>query len=190
MNCDHCGNLLPHRKPSILKRSIRHYCGIACSGKYNGGGPPIHGHSNSPTYTSWYAMKRRCIYPKQDSYPYYGGRGITVCERWMTFENFLADMGVRPSKNHSVDRINANGNYEPSNCRWATAKEQAGHKKNNLVLTLDGKSMILTDWAEKYGIPIPTLKGRLRRGVPLRDALTMPRGNGPNAGVPYKQGVV
>lgn len=92
-----------------------------------------HGHTingkNSRTFVSWSAMKARCTNPKNNNYIYWGARGIKVCERWLKFENFLADMGIRP-EGTSLDRINVNGNYEPGNCRWATNKEQANNKRN------------------------------------------------------------
>ena len=95
-----------------------------------------HGHSArgrlSPTYISWAAMWGSCTHPSVNSFKDYGGRGITVCERWENFENFLADMGSRPSPKHSIDRINNDGNYEPGNCRWATLKEQAANKRPRL----------------------------------------------------------
>lgn len=84
----------------------------------------------SITYISWIEMRRRCTNPKRDNFKYYGGRGITVCERWMkSFEAFLADMGRRPSRRYSLDREEVNGNYEPGNCKWATQKTQIANRR-------------------------------------------------------------
>jgi len=87
-----------------------------------------HGHArakdHSSEYNSWCAMKGRCLDPKNRAYHHYGGRGITICERWLVFDNFLADMGQKPTKLHTIDRIEVNGNYEPTNCKWSTRKEQ------------------------------------------------------------------
>lgn len=88
-----------------------------------------HGLSHTPEYTCWGSMRHRCRNPKSSKYADYGGRGISVCERWNSFENFLADMGRRPTPAHSLDRINNDGNYEPGNCRWATPKEQMNNRR-------------------------------------------------------------
>jgi len=100
--------------------------------KQNGQKKRIHGHANpsrSRTYISWVSMIQRCTNPDSTNYKYWGGRGITVCERWKEFPSFLADMGLRPS-NTSLDRIDNNGNYEPKNCRWATSKQQNNNTRD------------------------------------------------------------
>lgn len=121
-------------------------------------------------------MLRRCTNPSDVAWPYYGGRGITVCERWQSFEQFLEDMGPRPSDAHSIDRIDGNRGYEPGNCRWATKKEQSRNMRRNRMLTLKGVTKPLAAWADTSGINHKTILARLRGGWTIEDALTVPVG--------------
>lgn len=112
-----------------------------------------HGMHGTSTYKSWRAMIDRCENPNATCYWRYGGKGIKVCERWHSFENFLADMNVKPSPKHSIDRFpNQGGGYEPGNCRWATSKEQARNKKSNVLVELNGRMVSAAEAAEITGI--------------------------------------
>ncbi len=104
----------------------------------------------------------------------YGGRGIKVCERWRVFENFLADMGERPSVNHSIDRIDTNGNYEPNNCRWATRSQQAQNRRDTYRITLDGVTRPVTEWSAMYGVNDEAIKKRIRKGWDVETAVKKP----------------
>lgn len=128
--------------------------------------------SRDPRYNTWIGMIHRCHRPTSPSYPLYGARGIRVCERWHSTENFFQDMGPRPSKNHSLDRINNDGNYEPGNCRWATAKEQANNTRHNVHLELSGVKQTIGEWAKKLGMDSRTIRERLNRGWSVERALT------------------
>lgn len=109
-------------------------------------------------------MNRRCNNPNSTrDYPDYGGRGIRICERWKSFEIFRADMGER-SPGTSLDRIDGNGNYEPTNCRWATPTEQSINRKSTKWITHDGMTLCIKQWAEKLGVHRETVSRRLRRG--------------------------
>ncbi len=119
-----------------------------------------------PEYSIWKNMIRRCQEEKNRAYKNYGARGIRVCDEWMLFDNFIKDMGDRISKNHSLERIDNNGNYEPLNCRWATKKEQCRNKRTNVVVEYNGKSNTLSGWSETTGIPEATLSYRSRNGMP------------------------
>jgi hypothetical protein len=119
-------------------------------------------------------MKTRCQNPRTQEYPRYGGRGITVCERWQKFDAFFADMGVRPTKNHTLERINNELGYSPDNCRWATWKEQCSNKRNNIMLTWDGRTMAAPVWASLLNLSLSTLRGRIKQGWSDERALTEP----------------
>ena len=109
-----------------------------------------HGLSKTaPEYLTWGRMIQRCTNQRHPKYPRYGGRGITVCERWRSFENFYADMGARPSPLHSIDRIDNDGNYEPGNCRWATPKQQVRNRSNTRMLTIDGVTLPQAEWSDR-----------------------------------------
>lgn len=130
-----------------------------------------HGRSKSRLYCIWGWMFTRCYNPKCENYLDYGGRGIKVCDQWLTFENFRADMGEPPSSKHSIDRVDVNGNYEPSNCRWANPVEQARNKRNNRFITANGETHCLSEWAEITGLKSGLIARRLRRNWPSDEAL-------------------
>jgi hypothetical protein len=130
-----------------------------------------HGMTHTLVYRSWHAMRQRCSNPKSIGYPYYGGRGIRVCKRWQKFENFFADMGDRPTPKHTIDRINVNGDYEPSNCRWALSKEQAQNTTQNVRLSYGGETLILSEWSRRTGIRPHVIGYRLRHGWSAARAL-------------------
>ncbi len=123
------------------------------------------------TYGAWAAMLGRCRNPKLPNFPPYGGRGITVCARWLKFENFLADMGPKPSPDLSLDRIDNNGNYEPSNCRWATPFDQANNRRSTVKIEYLGRRLSVHEWAREVGLKPSTLRFRLDHGIPLEEAL-------------------
>lgn len=117
----------------------------------------------TPEYTVWHGMIQRCTNPRNPSYPRYGGRGISVSERWLSFVHFLEDMGPRPS-GHSIDRVDNDGPYSLQNCVWAVDKQQQRNKRSNRTLTFRGKSQTIAAWAEELSIPYDTIYARLRRG--------------------------
>lgn len=141
--------------------------------------PRSHGMSGrfnkSTEYKIWASMIQRCTNAKEWAFQYYGGRGITVCDRWRKFENFYADMGPRPSKELSLDRIDPNGNYEKSNCRWATKSEQSYNRRVAKLYDINGRKLNIQEVSELTGLNKSTLKYRLNRsGWPLEKALTHP----------------
>lgn len=121
-----------------------------------------HGLTQSRTYHSWNMMKQRCRNPKAKDYKKYGGRGITVCDRWSTFTNFLADMGLRPD-DATLDRIDNDGSYTPDNCRWATGIEQQANRAVTQMLSFDCETKPLSEWARDADLPYKTVYMRLTR---------------------------
>jgi hypothetical protein len=124
----------------------------------------------NPYHSIYRGMLRRCYVPSCDHFDKYGGRGITVCERWRDenngYKNFEADMGERPSSKHTLDRINNNGNYEPDNCKWSTKKEQQRNRRTNVLVTIRGVTKCLIEWAEESGLCYKTLQKRINKGWP------------------------
>lgn len=134
-----------------------------------------HGMYGTPEYNSWSAIKERCCNPRNANFHNYGGRGIKMCQRWREgFRNFYSDMGNRPSLNHSIDRIDVNGDYEPGNCRWATPQQQGRNRRDSIILSARGRTMPLNDWAELLGIKRETILSRLRSGKSVEYALFAP----------------
>lgn len=129
-----------------------------------------HGHSSngrvSPEMRIWMGMRSRCNNPSHPGYGLYGGRGVRVCERWNDFSAFLSDMGHRPSPDHSIERKNNNGDYEPGNCVWATVHEQTRNRRSNVRVMFRGQSMCATDAARVAGINTCTLLWRVKQGWP------------------------
>lgn len=130
-----------------------------------------HGLSKTPEYMIWASMIARCNRAKDRFYADYGGRGIRVCDRWLAFENFIFDMGFRPSKKHSLDRRDNDGNYEPENCRWATQIEQANNKSDNTFIVTGDERVTLAEAARRAGIPYNTICSRMRLGWRESDLL-------------------
>lgn len=128
-----------------------------------------HGKSDTVEHNIWMAMIHRCRNEDGTAWHNYGGRGISVCQRWLdNFESFLSDMGQRPSPQHSIDRIDVNGNYEPSNCRWATKKEQSRNQRKNIIVDMDGRPVSLAEACETTGVNYGAAKWRVHAGYDWR----------------------
>lgn len=139
-----------------------------------------HGLSGTPEYQAWKHIKERCYDINDRMYPNYGARGIKMCDRWLGENgalNFVEDVGKRPTNKHSIDRINVDGNYEPANVRWATKHEQMRNRTNNIFITYNGETMILSDWAKVSGISASCIKARIDSNWDIKKALTTPSRN-------------
>jgi len=136
-----------------------------------------HGMSGTSEYATWARMHRRCSNPRDDSYPYYGGAGIRVCARWSGesgFENFFADLGLRPSSAHSLERKNPGLGYAPGNCVWATRDVQANNKKSTVFIEIFGERMALANACRRFGVPVALAHSRRRIGWSDVEAVTIP----------------
>lgn len=129
-------------------------------------------------YWVWSDMKSRCLCPSHRAFKNYGGRGIKVCDRWLTFSNFMTDMGMRP-EGGMLDRINNNGDYEPSNCRWATRAEQNANRRNCIYVEVNGETVTLKEACRRVGLTYrPVHKRITARGWDIKRALSTPIGKG------------
>lgn len=147
----------------------------------------IHGLTRSREYARWQAMLRRCFDPTHESFKDYGGRGITVCDRWKSsVVAYLEDIGQMPGENYSVDRIDNNANYScgkcqectdngwTMNCRWATREQQSRNARSNRMFTINGKTRCLTAWCTQYSVPVTTAWHRLKRHLTIEESLGIP----------------
>lgn len=164
-------------KQSWKQFDDRGFCSSSCSGSFNiriakgGWNSTSHERTGTPEYRTWASMKRRCHNPRHKLFYRYGGRGISVCVRWLNFENFFADMGERPPGG-SLDRIDNEGNYEPGNCRWASRLEQARNTSKTCRITIDGVTRCASEWSEISGIPQYIIAYRFRVGYPSTEMLS------------------
>lgn len=156
-----CGISIPVRD---CQRRIRRYC--------RGHRNRTHGKSKTADYNAWGQMIQRCTNPNNERFLDYGGRGITVCPQWRSFEQFMVDMGPRPAR-MTIDRINNDGNYEPGNCRWATRYEQNLNTRQNVWIEFSGERKSLSQWAKATGIDRRVIRNRIRKyGWSVERALT------------------
>lgn len=142
-----------------------------CKKKHHGNGLcqahwKLNMRQSNPAYSVWQDIKRRCYNRNYKQYKDWGGRGIIVCDRWInSYSNFLKDMGERPSPEHSIERINTNGNYEPGNCRWATKFEQNNNRRDTVKITIDNLTDTFSGWATRTGLSRSLIVTRYYKGV-------------------------
>lgn len=162
--CPGCGAPVPRPPKYELSIGKGRFCSRGCFHKV--AHARTHGMTGTATYRGWKAMKARCECPTHKHFSYYGGRGIRVCERWQSFENFLADMGERPD-NLTLDRIDPDGNYSPDNCRWASRKEQIANRRCGFrMVRYKGEDFPIQELAQRFGLNRYTLYRRIIRGYP------------------------
>lgn len=130
--------------------------------------------SKRPEYRAWSSMLARCRNPRNNRYYAYGARGIKVCDRWLSFENFLTDMGPRPSPQHTIDRIDNDVDYTPENCRWLPADQQSANRRVNHYLTIDGRTQTLSAWADEVGVSPNCIRSRIAAGESPASAISRP----------------
>jgi hypothetical protein len=135
-------------------------------------------------YLAWRSMRFRCLNKKCHAFADYGGRGIKICKRWDDFQNFIKDMGFKPSPKHTLDRIDNDKNYTPKNCRWATMKEQCNNRRNNVWIDYKGKKRTLQGWADYLGVNSSNL-GHLLKKNPISDVIKYYKNGGRGVNITY-----
>lgn len=170
-------------KNYFVKQGRGRFCSKSCasSGKFNNSykhGNSLRSIGQTKEYRTWAEIKKRVTKGNPLNRRYYLERGITMCDEWFnSFEAFLKDMGKAPTPTHQIDRIDGNGNYEPSNCRWVTRKEQMNNVRTNKLIEFNNTVLTQSQWAEKLGHPNSSIiSKRLKRGWTVEQALTMPLG--------------
>jgi hypothetical protein len=153
-----------HRRQANARRSFKHGEGTTAAETS----------TTTTEYGTWAGMRDRCNNPKNQAFCNYGGRGITVCERWDDYANFLADMGRRPSPSYSIDRINNDAGYSPENCRWATRSEQIRNSRQARYIEAFGENRCLVEWANLYAVNPATISSRIRLGWDAERAISAP----------------
>ena len=135
-----------------------------------------HNLSNTSEHRSWMSMRQRCLNPNEPRYKSYGGRGIKICDRWIeSFENFLEDLGFKPTLKHTLERKDVNGDYTPENCCWATNKEQSRNRQDTIYFEISGEKKSLIEWCEIYNVSYDRVRSRVKRGIDIKLALTLPK---------------
>lgn len=175
-----CGQKVSPTTRNVRKGISCLSCGTARRAKLR----TIHGESKSNTFVIWALMHQRCGNEKSTGWKNYGGRGIRVCQRWASFSSFLSDMGHRPSKKHSLDRIDNEKDYSPENCKWSTRKEQNRNRRSSKFITAFNETKTLAEWSEKFGVNYGTILSRLKFGWAAELAVTKPPAK---VGINYKR---
>jgi hypothetical protein len=169
--CD-CGNLKVVRLEHLRRGSVVS-CGCLNNEKRKVSKNIKHGYKGTRIYRIWNGMKQRCLNPNSPNYKRYGGRGIKICDEWMNFENFLNwAKSTEYNDTLSIERDNYNRNYEPSNCRWATCKEQANNRSNNTFITVSGITLNIKQWSEYLNVGYSFLKHKLDTNIPAEDIIS------------------
>lgn len=184
LNCLNCKSGF-RRSQSEVARGRTKFCSVKCAGaKHSGESNPSYIHGNakrsgeSPEFRTWRAIKDRCYRPSSASYKNYGARGIRMCDRWLnSFPNFLSDMGLKPTPRHSIDRIDSNKDYEPSNCKWSTNLEQSNNQRSNRKVVWEGQEYNVSQLMRELGIYTSTgvYYSRLDRGWTVERTFSTPK---------------